>query len=583
MSHMLTRSTRPARAARPAPASEVAQCRGLPAADAGQRQLAQCARQAQSGVGAPLPEGLQSGIEGLSGMAMDDVRVHRNSAQPERIGALAFAQGRDIHLAPGQEHHLPHEAWHVVQQAQGRVAATRQHAGGTAVNDDPALEREADAMGQAALAGGLAPSARPAPPPGQARPGVVQRVGAPKVAIRLAEGLPADDPLGVQLVQVFSTYRKQVRTGKRKAEADFTGHEKEFNAQTRFAKALASAEVDAAELTRRIRQTRQLEVTSGKVTGVGTEKTKAVGEILQGNDAYRVDDGRTEATVQTIFRKFDAGTEGGFKKLADYIRVQGRMLRRHAYRGITAHEIEQIDARGDVHPYFHDDTARSQSESGLHFEGAYGYQRERTDAKLDLAYLKSFANVDSVAPSTFGFVHGRRGANKFFSLRSTPGDITSNHGASFSSFGEIKIDLAQVPESAFVFHYAGGGAAALSSGVDPTSVHDKTLHNQEVQRARESVLRNREVILKSYPANAVSWVHKPVIDKKAISQRGYDDGVHNRPRPTYVLYAELYDAGRKRGEAWSLGRHVARKGYAPAPKMKNDLDYMAGYAEGLKG
>ena len=29
--------------------------------------------------------------------------------------ALAYAQGSDIHLAPGQEQHLPHEAWHVVQ------------------------------------------------------------------------------------------------------------------------------------------------------------------------------------------------------------------------------------------------------------------------------------------------------------------------------------------------------------------------------------------------------------------------------------------------------------------------------------
>ena len=94
-----------------------------------------------------LPDQLKSGIESLSGLSMDHVRVHYNSAQPEQLNALAYAQGSDIHLAPGQEQHLPHEAWHVVQQAQGRVRPTMQMAGGVAVNDDAGLEREADVMG----------------------------------------------------------------------------------------------------------------------------------------------------------------------------------------------------------------------------------------------------------------------------------------------------------------------------------------------------------------------------------------------------------------------------------------------------
>jgi hypothetical protein len=36
------------------------------------------------------------------------------------MNALAFAQGADVHLAPGQESFLQHEAWHVVQQRQGK-------------------------------------------------------------------------------------------------------------------------------------------------------------------------------------------------------------------------------------------------------------------------------------------------------------------------------------------------------------------------------------------------------------------------------------------------------------------------------
>ncbi len=98
-----------------------------------------------------MPDQLKSGIEAMSGMSMDHVKVHYNSSQPAQCHAHAFAQGSDIHLAPGQETHLPHEAWHVVQQAQGRVQATVQLMGGVGINDDKGLEHEADVMGQRAL------------------------------------------------------------------------------------------------------------------------------------------------------------------------------------------------------------------------------------------------------------------------------------------------------------------------------------------------------------------------------------------------------------------------------------------------
>jgi len=49
-------------------------------------------------------------------------------------------------LASGQEKHLPHETWHVVQQHEGRVQPTMQTKG-VAINDDSGLEREADVMG----------------------------------------------------------------------------------------------------------------------------------------------------------------------------------------------------------------------------------------------------------------------------------------------------------------------------------------------------------------------------------------------------------------------------------------------------
>jgi hypothetical protein len=98
-----------------------------------------------------IPDGLKSGMESVSGISLNDVTVHRNSNKPAQLQAHAYAQGTNIHLGPGQEKHLPHEAWHVVQQKQGRVQATTQGYGNVPINDNPSLEREATQMGQKAL------------------------------------------------------------------------------------------------------------------------------------------------------------------------------------------------------------------------------------------------------------------------------------------------------------------------------------------------------------------------------------------------------------------------------------------------
>ncbi|MEH1781836.1 MAG: DUF4157 domain-containing protein [Nostoc sp.] len=108
-----------------------------------------------------LPDNLKDGIQNLSGMAMDDVRVHYHSPKPAQLQALAYTQGTEIHVGPGQERHLPHEVWHVVQQAQGRVKPTMQMKNGIPVNDDKDLEDEADVMG--AKATQLSPKKEDAP------------------------------------------------------------------------------------------------------------------------------------------------------------------------------------------------------------------------------------------------------------------------------------------------------------------------------------------------------------------------------------------------------------------------------------
>ena len=122
-----------------------------------------------------LPTNLRQHIEARSGLTLEDVRIHRNSPLPGQIGAHAFTKGRDIHLGPGEEKHLPHEAWHTVQQKQGRVKPTGTFFG-IPVNHQTGLETEADAM--ASLIGSYtAPNmTSPDPSAGGAGEGVVQGV-----------------------------------------------------------------------------------------------------------------------------------------------------------------------------------------------------------------------------------------------------------------------------------------------------------------------------------------------------------------------------------------------------------------------
>lgn len=109
-------------------------------------------KESQSQNHSSLPDHLKTSMETLSGYDLSDVKVHYNSNKPANLNAHAYAQGSDIHLASGQEKHLPHEAWHVVQQKQGRVNENVQMKG-VQVNDSTELEQEATEMGAKANSG----------------------------------------------------------------------------------------------------------------------------------------------------------------------------------------------------------------------------------------------------------------------------------------------------------------------------------------------------------------------------------------------------------------------------------------------
>lgn len=90
-----------------------------------------------------IPDSMKRRAEEFSGFSFDDVKVHYGSDKPGQLKALAFAQGSQVYLGPGQEQHLGHELGHVVQQKQGRVRPTGS-VKGQPLNDSRSLEAEAD-------------------------------------------------------------------------------------------------------------------------------------------------------------------------------------------------------------------------------------------------------------------------------------------------------------------------------------------------------------------------------------------------------------------------------------------------------
>lgn len=107
-----------------------------------------------SGRGRPLPPPLLRLASRFFGEDLSEVRLFVGP-EPARLGALAFTLGSRIHIAPEEDRPftdrwlrlLGHELTHVVQQRQGR--ARNPHGRGVFVLKDPALEAEADRMGEA--------------------------------------------------------------------------------------------------------------------------------------------------------------------------------------------------------------------------------------------------------------------------------------------------------------------------------------------------------------------------------------------------------------------------------------------------
>jgi outer membrane protein OmpA-like peptidoglycan-associated protein len=101
-----------------------------------------------------LPDPVQAKMESSFGTDFSNVSIHKDSSKAENLGAQAYAQGSEVHFAPGKydpssqsgQELIGHELTHVVQQRQGRVQPTTQRKGAS-INDSSSLEQEADHLG----------------------------------------------------------------------------------------------------------------------------------------------------------------------------------------------------------------------------------------------------------------------------------------------------------------------------------------------------------------------------------------------------------------------------------------------------
>ena len=98
-----------------------------------------------------IPTQMKLDFERRSGLSFDDVRVHYNSDKPAQLQALAYTQGTQVYVGPGQERHLKHELGHVVQQKLGMVSTNILYYGHTSVNINPQLEQQADELSKVSV------------------------------------------------------------------------------------------------------------------------------------------------------------------------------------------------------------------------------------------------------------------------------------------------------------------------------------------------------------------------------------------------------------------------------------------------
>jgi hypothetical protein len=112
---------------------------------------------ASTGMASKLPAQLKENMESSLGGDFSNTEIYANSTKATKMGALAYAQGNEIHFAPGKydpesqggKELIGHELTHIIQQKKGIVQKTKND-NGMQVNNEFKLEKEADDLGKKA-------------------------------------------------------------------------------------------------------------------------------------------------------------------------------------------------------------------------------------------------------------------------------------------------------------------------------------------------------------------------------------------------------------------------------------------------
>ncbi len=454
-----------------------------------------------------LPDGMKSGIENLSGLPMDDVKVHYNSSQPAQLNAHAYAQGTDIHVAPGQEKHLAHEAWHVVQQKQGRVKPTMQMKGKVNVNDDRGLEKEADVMGAKALQAGAGENKTPVllKSDGSGLPAVVgepvvQRVGGEKISFERTKDFGLWRGLGL-LDTAINEMKTKRHQKKEEAWADIGSREDKNDISSAYSGKLEDLKDDEALIRNTAPFTSgQLLIAGDKVKYVppappgfvGPVSPVEIATILKGNKAFSLKKKQPKGAQRQVHQKGEDEENEG-----EYIKDDRNvMTRRYAYVEKNYWQFME---------FLHTN----------HMEGRYqkfiraaGGGNGRPDVlNNDNPMVKKTQRVKGqrLSLEQLAFTHqywGSGSQQRGLSLTSTPkpGVTIGNAGENFRTDGgfRIKIDLSRIPTgkqgAILLNHYAHGGVKdTVKDQGGP--VETNPLQKPTPYKYHSSVVKNRELYL----------------------------------------------------------------------------------------
>jgi hypothetical protein len=529
-----------------------------------------------------IPANIKAGVESLSGMSLDDVHVHYNSAEPAQLNALAYARGSDIHVAPGQEQHVPHEAWHLVQQAQGRVKPTMEMNDGVPVNDDEGLEREADVMGAKALASPAQhenePVQRQRPKAEPARP--VQRVGEQKTDFALAA---TDSEAYREGLELFKTALSDLRVSRRKEKARIWGLVKNLEKEKKkpdggktFSDAyggglrnlknldllVQTAHFAAAGPPRLVLKDKKQVLYQQAAAGDGAKPAELVLIATLSDRSFLALGDRPKEAQRDVL----VGGEARKEYVGD---SRGVSTRRFAYVEKNYWQFMEFVARNKLEGRYQNFfRAANPGADRPSVRGARPSESKLVRGKADEAKQLTDAQL-AVLHQWKGSGLQQRG----LSLTSTPrkGETIGNAGKHFRTDVGVRltIDLARIPTGPdspiMINHYAHGGVKdekAVKGVKNPVPKAEKYEYI-------DSVIKNRELFLEFVKPE---WITQIEYHDKSGEKEFKLEGRANA--------TEMMDAARTGTgyQMFAAGFEAQITGAAPDPANADDADYKSGVA-----